>query len=328
MPFDQLKRREFITLFGGAAAWPIAARAQQAMPVIGWLHARSPASDELDVAALWQGLNEVGYVDGQNVAVEYRWARDRYEQLPALAADLVRRQVALIVSPSLPAALAAQAATATIPIVFNSGGDPVKYGLVASLSRPGANLTGVSTLTATLNAKRLELLRELVPKAALIAFVVNPNNPNSEEIEDLQATAQAVGQPILVLEAGSERDLDTAFATAVRHRATGLLLHADAFLVGRRDQIVALAARHAVPVIYSSRETVAAGGLIGYGASRSDVFRQMAAYIGRILKGAKPADLPVMQPTKFNLVINLKTAKALGLEVPTTLLARADEVIE
>jgi putative tryptophan/tyrosine transport system substrate-binding protein len=327
-----MRRREFITLLGGSAvAWPLAARAQQsALPVIGFLSGRSLDDSKQMMAALGQGLNEQGFVERQNVAIEYRWADGQYDRLPALAADLVRRQVAMILAVgSVPSPLAAKAATSTIPIVFIVGGDPVKFGLVASLNRPGGNLTGVSVLSGPLTAKRLELLHELVPQAGVIACLVNPNNPEADsQLTDIRAAARTFGQEVLILNASTDHELHTAFATLVRERVAGLLLGNDAFFVLRREQLVALAARHAIPAVYFLREFAAAGGLMSYGDTLTDAYRQVAVYIGRILKGTKPADLPVQQSTKVELIINLKTANALGLDVPPTLLARADEVIE
>jgi putative ABC transport system substrate-binding protein len=325
-------RRGFITLIGGAAvAWPVAVRAQQPMPVIGYL---SPGSLETDniaarLFAFRQGLNEAGYFEGQNVAIEYRWAEGHNDRLPDLAADLVRRQVAVIVALAAPATLAAKAATATIPIVFGVGMDPVQAGLVASLNRPAGNITGVVVLTAELAGKRLQLLREVVPTAAVVALLVNPNNPVTEpETRSLQDAARTLGLHAHILQASTPSEIDAAFDTLVELRAGALVVSGDPFFTSQRAQIVALAARHAVPAVYQWREYAAAGGLMSYAPSLADVYRLAAIYIGKLLKGAKPADLPVEQVVKIELVINLKTAKALGLTVPLTLLGRADEVIE
>jgi putative tryptophan/tyrosine transport system substrate-binding protein len=327
-----VKRREFIMLLGGAAAaWPLGARAQQpAIPVVGFVSSRSPNESASAVAAFRQGLTEAGYVEGQNVDLAFRWAEGQYDRLPALAADLARRQVAVIFATGgNPPAFAAKAATATIPIVFITGSDPVEVGLVASLNRPGSNVTGVSLFTSLLVAKRLELLREMVPTASTIAFLVNPNNSNAQpDTRVAQTAAGGFGQQLVVLGAGTENDIDAAFETLVQWRANALLVNTDSFFLARRTQLVALAARHAVPTIHDLREFTAAGGLMSYGTNLADAYRQGGTYVGRILKGEKPANLPVVQPTKFDLVINLKTAKALGLEIPPTLLARADEVIE
>jgi len=326
-----MRRREFITLVGGAAAaWPLAARAQQkAMPVIGYLNTGSPDTNPPLLAAFRQGLSETGYVEGQNLAIEYRWAEGHYDRLPALAADLVSRKVDLIVASSPPSALAAKSATSTIPIVFRGGADPVGDGLVASLARPRGNLTGVGFGGGELTAKRLELLSELVPRARVIALLVNPNVSNAEGIiRDVQEAARTKGLQLHVLKAGSESEIDTAFASLVQLHADALVVSADPFLSNRREQLVALASRHAVPAIYAWREFAASGGLISYGPSLRAAFGLIGIYVGKILKGAKPSDLPVQQPTKFELAINIKTAKSLGLTVPPTLLAQADDVIE
>jgi putative ABC transport system substrate-binding protein len=331
MQFDRLKRREFITLLGGAAgALPFAANAQQATRVIGFLSSRSPGESADLVVAFGRGLSEAGFVEGQNLVIAFRWAEGRYDRLPALAADLVGLRVSVIVAAGGGVSpLAAKAATTTIPIVFTTGDDPVRLGLVASLNRPGGNITGVSLLSVELILKRLELLHELMPNAAVIAMLVNPNFPGAAvEAADMQTAARTLGLQVVVLNASTDRDLDTVFASLTQLRAGGVVIEGEPFFNSRREQIIALAARYAIPAIYPFRESSASGGLISYGASLSDVYRQAGIYAGQILQGAKPADLPVMQPTKFELVINLKTAKALGLDVPATLLARADEVIE
>jgi putative ABC transport system substrate-binding protein len=327
-----MRRRDFLALLGGGSAlWPLAARAQQkAMPVIGYLGSGSADPSAPLVAAFHQGLREAGYVEGQNVAIEYRGAEGHYDRLPALAAELVSRKVDLIVSTgAAPTALAAKSATSTIPIVFRIGADAVELGLVASFARPGGNLTGVSLLTDELTPKRLELLSELVPQAGVIALLVNPNNRSAERIiRDGPEAARAKGVQFPILKATTESEIDTAFASLVQLQAGALVVGADPFLSSRREQLVALASRHAVPAIYAWREFAAAGGLISYGSSLTAAFRLVGIYAGKILKGAKPADLPVSQPTTFELIINLKTAQALGLTVPQSILARADEIIE
>jgi putative ABC transport system substrate-binding protein len=327
-----MKRRDFITLLGGAAvAWPLAARAQQpAMPVIGFLDSGSPTGMEPNLAAFRLGLNKIGYSEGQNVAIEVRWAQGKYDQLPALAAELVRRGVAVIAATRSPApALAAKAATTTVPIVFQIGSDPVKVGLVASLNRPGGNITGATRLSLELSSKRLGLLIDLLPTATVIALLVNPSNLQAEQqVQEMRQAAHSRGLRLQILNASSARDLDGTMKAVAQNGVHAIIIGIDPFFFDRREQIVALAARHAIPAIYGYREFAVAGGLLSYDASFSDSFRQVGEYVGRILKGAKPADLPVEQPVKFELVINLKTAKALGLTILPAVLAIADEVIE
>jgi putative ABC transport system substrate-binding protein len=325
-------RRKLIVALVTAAAWPLAARGQQqtAVPVIGFLSSQSPAPFASLTAAFLQGLKEAGFVDGKNVAIEYRWAEGQFDRLPALAADLVAREVTVIVATGgEPSVFAAKAATNRIPIVFTAGGDPVRQGLVDSLNRPGGNLTGMFFLATAVESKRLGLLRELVPNAAKIAVLWNPNSPGgAPQLREIQDAAHAVGQELIVLGASSETEIDKSFAAIADHRIGALLVAADPLFTNRRDQILALAAHHALPAIYYLREFAAFGALMSYGASLPEAFRQVGTYTGRILNREKPGDLPIMQPTKFELIINLKTAKALGLSIPATLLAQADEVIE
>jgi len=327
-----MRRRDFITLLGGAAAWPIAARAQQpAMPVVGFVGSESPDRWAAYVSAFHQGLREVGYVEGRNVAIEYRWAEGQNERISDLVVDLLRHPVSVLAVPgSTPAALAAKAANTAVPIVFAVAADPVQVGLVASLSRPGGNLTGVVTLNVEIAPKRLELLHELFPTATSFALLVNPADPALAEpvSENVQAAARAFGIKLHVLHASNEAEFDAAFATAVRLQAAGLVVGPDSLFNTRVEQLAALSARHALPVVFQWREFTAAGGLLSYGSSVTDTYRRAGVYTGRILKGEKPADLPVEQTTKVELFVNLKTAKALGLTVPTALLVRADEVIE
>jgi putative ABC transport system substrate-binding protein len=327
-----VRRRQFITLLGGAAAaWPLAARAQQpAMPVVGFLSGAAPGPFKHLVGAFHEGLKETGYVEGQTATIEYRWAEGQYERLPAMAADLVRRQVAVIAATGgTLAGRAAKAATATIPIVFSSGIDPIKAGLVASLNRPGGNITGVYLLISELDPKKLGLLRELVPHASVIAVLLNPDSADIRaRSAAVQEAARTIGQQIQILHASSERELERAFASLAQVQAVALVVSSDPFFNSRRNQLVALSARYAIPAIYEGREYALAGGLISYGISFAEGYRQVGLYAGRILKGEKPADLPVVQPTKFELVINLKTAKALGLTVTNSMQLLADEVIE
>ena len=326
----ELGRRDFITLLGSAAvAWPVVARAQQpAMPVVGFLRSTSLAPFENLVSAFRKGLNEAGFVEGQNVAIEYRYADNRNDQLPALIADLIRRQVAVFVMNNS-SALVAKSATTTVPIVFATGGDPVRDGLVTNLNRPGGNVTGVVFFSSDLGAKRLELLRQLVPQATTIAVLTNPGLPNTEaEFEAVQTAAQAIGQQLVIAKAASDRDIESAFATFQQRGAGALHVGAGPFFNSRREALIALAARYSLPASYGNREVVVAGGLMSYAASQADAYRQAGAYAGRILKGDKPGDLPVMRSDKFEFVINLKTAKALGLTVPQSLQVAANEVIE
>jgi putative ABC transport system substrate-binding protein len=326
-----IRRRELVAALGGAVAWPLAARGQQsAIPVIGYLNLGSPETDTPRLTGLRRGLNQSGYVEGRNLVIEYRWAGNQPDRLPALVADLIQLRVAVIVTAGLVPTLAAKAATTSIPIVFIVGADPVQLGLVASLNRPGGNLTGRNAFSNELGAKGLSLLHELVPSIATVGFLDNPNNPATFEmtIKDVLATAPDIGLKVQVLKAGTDREIDAAFVSLVQARTGALLVGNDAFFNSRIEQLVALAARHAIPTMHTIREFVVAGGLISYGSSLMETYRQAGLYTGRILKGEKPADLPVLQPTKFEFVLNLKTAKTLGLQIPDKLLALADEVIE
>ena len=325
-----MRRRQFITLLGGAAAWPLAARAQQSgMPVVGFLDGAETTSGNV-LAAVRKGLNETGYVEGRNVAIEFSAAEGRYDLLPSLAAELVRHKVAAIfIAGSTPAALAAKAATTTIPVVFTSGADPVALGLIKSLSRPGGNVTGVLFLSDTLLLKRLELLREFVPQTTTIAFLRNPSNPSTEQnTKNMLAAARSIGQQIRVLDASTADEIDSAFAEIVKQKIGALIVSQDVFFFSRRNQLVALATRYVVPAVYFTREIVEGGGLMSYGDDRRESFRQAGIYLGRVLKGEKPADLPVLQPTKFELAINVQAAKVIGLTIPESFLLRADRVIE
>ena len=331
MQFGQLKRRDFISLLGGAAAWPRVARAQQpATPVIGFLSSLAHTDLGLVIPGFHEGLNGVGFVEGRNIAIEYRWAEGNYQRLPALADDLVKQKVAVIAAISgTPSALAAKAATATIPIVFAIGGDPVAPGLVASLNRPGGNVTGASFYTSPVVTKRLDLARELVPEGSVIATLINPTNPPSvEEARSLQAAAADLGQRLLILQASTLGQLEDGFATMKQQRVRALIVSSDPFFFSERVKLVVLMARDALPTIFADREQAEAGGLMSYGASRSDAYRQAGNYVGRIVKGERPAELPVILATRFHLLINLKTARSLTIDLPATLLARADEVIE
>jgi putative ABC transport system substrate-binding protein len=327
-----MRRREFITLLGGAAvAWPLGARAQQpALPMVGFINPASPQSYARPLSAFLKGLGETGYVDGHNVAIEYRWAEGRNDRLPAMVADLVHRQVAVIAATSTSAALAAKAANTTIPIVFEMGDDPVRLGLVASLNQPGGNVTGVTQTNVEVAPKRLQLLHEVLPTARVMVLLVNPADPALAEMttKEVQAAARTLGLELHVLNASTERDFDAVFAKLIQLRAGGLVIGGGPFLISRSEQLAALAARHAVPTIFQYREFAVAGGLLSYGSDITDSYRLAGVYTGRILKGDKPADLPVQQATKVEMIINLKTAKALGINVPNTLIGRADEVIE
>ena len=325
-----MRRRALLTLLGGAVAWPLAARAQRTSTVIGFLSSRSPGESEGVVAAFREGLRERGFVEGQNLTIAFRWAEGNYDRLPALAAELAGLRVALLFAAGgPPSALAAKAATSTIPIVFSAASDPVRLGLVASLNRPGGNVTGMSTLTTPLGAKGVALLKELAPKASVLAYLVNPSNPSGRlELKEATAAAQGLGVRLHVLNASTVSELDAAFASLAKLRADGIVVAGEPFFDSQREKIVALAAKYAIPASYAWRENVVAGGLMSYGASLTQSYRQAGVYAARILKGEKPADLPVMQPANFELVLNLKTAKTLGLTIPQSLLVRADEVIQ
>jgi putative ABC transport system substrate-binding protein len=325
-----MKRREFIVLISGTAVLAVSARAQQpSLPVIGYLESTSQGQFADLIPAFRKGLSETGYIDGPNIRIEYRWAEGQYDRLPVLTAELVRDGATLIFTTAFISAQAAKAVTTTVPIVFVSGPDPVQLGLVASLNRPGSNLTGVTLFTSTVGAKRLQLLRELLPSATTFAFIVNPSNTRADsDIQEMETAARALGQQIVVAKASTDRDFETAFETLAQHSIQALVVGGDPFFNSQAQQLVALASHYEIPTIYPLNEFATVGGLMSYGSSIFDAYRQAGIYAGRILKGAKPADLPVMQPTKFELVIDLKTAKALGLTVPPTLLARADEVIE
>ena len=327
-----MRRRAFITLLGGAAvAWPLAARAQQpAMPVIGFLHIASLETRRSQVASFYQGLKDTGYIEGENVTVQYRWAENQNDRMPALATDLVRRQVAVIAALSTPSVLAAKDATTTIPIVFLTNGDPVKFGLVDSLNRPGRNITGITLLGVEVVAKRFELLHKVVPTATIFGVLANPTNPRQTEVEtrEAQEAARSLGVELIIVNASSESEIDGAFAALARRGAQALFVIGDALFISRREQLVALAARYAIPTVHGFREFAVAGGLMSYGTILVDVYREAGVYVGKILKGARPADLPVLQSAKLELVINLRTARTLGLEIPPTVVALADEVIE
>jgi putative ABC transport system substrate-binding protein len=328
---SHIERRKFLATLGGAAAWPLPARAQQpAMPVVGFLYAGSPETSAHLVAAFRKGLGETGYVEGHSVAIEFRFAQGDYKQLPELAADLVGRHVAVIATPSdMPSALAAKAATSRIPIVFGTGGDPVLSGLVPSLNRPGGNITGISVMTTELAAKRLELLKDLIPGATRVGVLANPDSPLTEPVlKDLHTAAASIGLQLEIVTARTGLEIDGGFATLLQRRADAVMNVPDALFTNRRVQIAILAAHHRLPAVYTSREYTEAGGLMSYGPSFPELFREVGTYVGRVLKGERPADLPVLRPTKFELVITLPTARLLGLEIPLTLLARADEVIE